>query len=242
MAGLHQDKIAEAKVAADTAKAAAKRPASIRVDLSDSATHHRCLIELKAVLPQPLSESIWKKPIDLELYTGDRLRIDGDNGSGKTHLIRMIVGETEPHSGEVTRHTDSIVVLEQQETTPALSDPAAEYSHESVWSYVRSRSSRDIDDALLRTRLARFLFTGADIRKPVDVLSGGERMRLRLAQALASHPPDVLVLDEPTNHLDLDARVALADALADYPGTLVVVSHDDDFVEAVGIDVTLRLS
>jgi ATPase subunit of ABC transporter with duplicated ATPase domains len=93
-----------------------------------------------------------------------------------------------------------------------------------------------------RAALARFLFRNTAAEKPVTSLSGGERLRAALACVLAGEaPPQLLILDEPTNHLDLDSIGAVEAALRGYDGALLVVSHDQDFLEAVGVERTLRL-
>ena len=96
--------------------------------------------------------------------------------------------------------------------------------------------------AELRNRLARFLIRGAAVDRPVSTLSGGERFRVALARLLlADPPPQLIVLDEPTNNLDLDTVDQLVEALAAYRGAVLVVSHDDAFLERLGVDLTLEL-
>jgi ATPase subunit of ABC transporter with duplicated ATPase domains len=100
-----------------------------------------------------------------------------------------------------------------------------------------------VPTAEIRNRLARFLIRGATVDRPLDTLSGGERFRVALARLLlADPPPQLLVLDEPTNNLDLDTVDQLVQALSAYRGAVLVVSHDDAFLQRIGVDVTLELS
>ena len=131
-------------------------------------------------------------------------------------------------------HTDRIGYLPQR--VDGLDEGA------SVLENVREAAST-VPDRDLRNRLARFLIRGGAVDRPVATLSGGERFRVALARLLlADPPPQLLVLDEPTNNLDLDTVDRLVEALAAYRGAVLVVSHDDAFLDRLGIDITLELS
>jgi ATP-binding cassette subfamily F protein 3 len=159
----------------------------------------------------------------LEARRGERIGIVGPNGAGKTTLLRSIAGE--------------LVLLEGSLRLGAAVQPG-------YLAQVRARgiASATVLDALLdqapvdngpaRSYLARFLFRGEDVFKPVAELSGGERSRLELA-LLGISPANLLLLDEPTNHLDIPAREALESFLAEFPGTILVVSHDRRLLETV---------
>lgn len=171
-------------------------------------------------------------PVSLRLTGPERLAITGTNGSGKTTLLKLICGERTPTSGRIERSV-STVTLDQD---TALLRP--DETLISAWS--RLNPGGTMNDA--HAALARFRFRNAEARRVVATLSGGERLRAALACVLTRvQPPQLLVLDEPTNHLDLDSLAAVEASLAAYDGALVVVSHDPDFLAAIGIQRSLDL-
>ncbi len=165
--------------------------------------------------------------VDFTMTGPERVALIGPNGSGKSTFLRLASGAAAPTSGTVSRPVSS-VVLDQ---SVAMLDPAATILD----------NFRRLDPAATPNQahaaLARFLFRNADALKPVGTLSGGEMLRAGLACTLGgSHPPELLMLDEPTNHLDLDSIAAIEAALADFDGALLVASHDEDFLAAIGIE------
>ena len=167
--------------------------------------------------------------LTLRLLRGDRLGIVGPNGAGKTTLLNLLTGNDEPDAGTITIGTNlSIVTLDQQR---ASLDPAATLAD------TLTAGGGDMVLVAGERRhvigyMKDFLFKPEQARTPVSVLSGGERGRLMLACALA-RPSNLLVLDEPTNDLDLETLDLLQEMLADYPGTVLLVSHDRDFLDRV---------
>src|SRR3954465_10155281 len=161
--------------------------------------------------------------INLHIERGDRIALVGPNGVGKSTLMRMLSGEELPDPGErVEGHHVVMQYFAQDEATRM--DPAP-----TVYETLASGSPNDMVPAI-RNILGGFLFSGDDVYIRVRVLSGGERTRLAVARMLL-RPSNTLLLDEPTNHLDLDSKEVLLDALVDYGGTLIFVSHDRYFVE-----------
>ncbi|HEX6799599.1 MAG TPA: ABC-F family ATP-binding cassette domain-containing protein [Ktedonobacterales bacterium] len=160
---------------------------------------------------------------DLQIRRGDRVGLIGPNGSGKTTLLRTIVGELAPLEGRASLgHNVQVGYYAQAHDT--LNPRAA------MLDEIRHASHLSEEGA--RSFLGRFLFSGDDVFKPIAALSGGERARVALAK-LALQGANFLVLDEPTNHLDLPARQVLEAILASYDGTLIFVSHDRYFVDAL---------
>ncbi|WP_342442986.1 ABC-F type ribosomal protection protein [Lysinibacillus sp. FSL K6-0057] len=163
------------------------------------------------------------KDSNLAVYFGERLAIVGSNGSGKSTLLKMMLGEIVPNQGVC--HIGSNVkfgYLSQQ----------FEHQNPAIRLIDAFRERVAVSEAEARHILARFLFYGFDVFKKVKDLSGGEKMRLRLAQ-LMHEDINVLILDEPTNHLDIEAREVLEETLESFEGTIIGVSHDRYFLQKI---------
>ena len=163
--------------------------------------------------------------LSLILRRGERLGIIGANGTGKTTLLKTILGMERPLDGEARWGTGVNIGYYDQRLL-SIDD------RNTVLEEVRAIAPSMVTDGELRGFLGRFLFTGDDAFKPVSALSGGEKGRLALAKLIYSRV-NILVLDEPTNHLDIPACEALEDALNDYDGTIITVSHDRYFLDRI---------
>lgn len=159
-----------------------------------------------------------------ELHRGERVALLGPNGSGKTTLLRTLTGELKPLGGRF-RLGYNVAIGYYAQGHDALNMDAT------VLDEVL-RANPKLDEMQARTLLGRFLFSGDDVFKRIRELSGGERSRVALAQ-LTQLPGNLLVLDEPTNHLDIGAREALESVLKEYPGSILFVSHDRYFIDAL---------
>jgi ATP-binding cassette subfamily F protein 3 len=167
--------------------------------------------------------------VNLHIERGDRIALVGPNGVGKSTLMRMLSGEEAPGRGERTLgHNVVMQYFAQDEATRIDPGPT-------VYETLAAGSPLHMIP-MIRNILGGFLFSGDDIYKHVRVLSGGERTRLAVARMLL-RPSNTLLLDEPTNHLDLDSKEVLLDALVDYGGTLIFVSHDRYFVERLATKI-----
>ena len=167
--------------------------------------------------------------LSLRVIRGDRLGIVGPNGAGKTTLLNLLTGRDAPDAGSVTIGTNlQVVTLDQQR---AALDPAATLADTLTTGGGDTVRVGDTTQHVIGY-MKQFLFKPEQARTPVGVLSGGERGRLLLACAMA-RPSNLIVLDEPTNDLDLETLDLLQDMLADYPGTVLLVSHDRDFLDRV---------
>jgi ATP-binding cassette subfamily F protein 3 len=169
----------------------------------------------------------------LTVGRGSRIGVLGRNGAGKTTLIRTAVGELAPLSGELQRARTVRVGYFAQQQVDALRPEASALLH-------MQRLAPQEREQVLRDWLGRFGFRGEDATRPVGPMSGGERSRLALAM-LVWGKPQLLVLDEPTNHLDATTRDALADALAEFDGALLLVSHDRYLLRAT-VDQFVRVA
>ena len=173
--------------------------------------------------------------LDLLIMRGDRLGIVGPNGAGKTTLIRLLTGELAPDAGTVRLGTNlQTVMLDQSRMSldpqATLADVITDGRGSSVT--VNGETKHVV------SYMKDFLFSPDKARTPVSVLSGGERGRLILARELAK-PSNLLILDEPTNDLDLETLDMLQEMLADYQGTIILVSHDRDFLDRVATSVLM---
>jgi ATP-binding cassette subfamily F protein 3 len=161
--------------------------------------------------------------VNLHIERGDRIALVGHNGAGKSTLMRMLSAEEPPDSGRRAEGHQVVMQYFAQDEAARLDATLTVYE-------TLSTGSPDAMIPAIRNILGGFLFSGDDVYKSVGVLSGGERTRLAVARMLL-RPSNTLLLDEPTNHLDLDSKEVLLEALADYGGTLIFVSHDRYFVE-----------
>jgi ATP-binding cassette subfamily F protein 3 len=188
----------------------------------------RVVLELKGVR-RAFGSNVVLDGVDLVVERGDRIALVGPNGAGKSTLMRIMAGVDSPDAG--VRAAGHQVVLDYFAQDQAAVLEPSRTVHEEM-----SSASPMTMVPMIRTILGGFLFSGDDVYKKCGVLSGGERNRLALAKMLL-HASNVLVLDEPTNHLDLDSKEVLLEALSDYGGTLVFVSHDRYFVDKLATKV-----
>ncbi len=186
------------------------------------------VIEAKG-LEKAYGERVLVKDFSIRVHRGDRIGLVGANGAGKTTLVNLLIGKTAPDSGTL-RHGARIELASLEQNRDSL-DP-----NSSVADILTGGGS---DQVMVGGKprhvvgyMKDFLFRPEQARTPLRVLSGGERARLMLARALAL-PSNLLVLDEPTNDLDLETMDVLQDLLADYTGTVILISHDRDFVDRV---------
>jgi ATP-binding cassette subfamily F protein 3 len=161
------------------------------------------------------------KGLDLTVRRGDRIAIVGANGMGKTTLLRLIGGELRPDAGTIKLGRNAEMSYFAQHHAEHL--VAGRSVLQEVWA-----AQPELSQTRVRSILGAFLFSGDDVDKPVEVLSGGEKARVALARILAA-PKNVLLMDEPTNHLDTESADKLTESLEAYDGTILFVSHNLDF-------------
>ena len=213
-------------------KTARTAPSAVTMTAQDAQPSGALAVELKKV-SKALGGRTLVRDLSFRLLRGDRLGIVGPNGAGKTTLIKMVTGALEPDAGEVTFGARlAAVTLDQfraelpdtTTVTEALTGGGSDFievggQRKHVMGYMRE-----------------FLFQPEQARTPIGKLSGGERGRLMLARAFAS-PSNLLALDEPTNDLDIETLDVLQEMLATYPGTILCVSHDRDFLDRTATEI-----
>ena len=188
----------------------------------------RVVLEAKN-LRRAYGSSVILDNVNLTVERGDRIALVGPNGAGKSTLMRVLAGTDQPTSGAITPGHQVVMDYFAQNQAEVLN------GSETVYGEMAGTSPTTMVP-LIRSILGGFLFSGDDVHKKVAVLSGGERNRLALAKMLLK-ASNLLLLDEPTNHLDIDSKEILLEALADYTGTIVFVSHDRHFVDRLAMKI-----
>jgi ATP-binding cassette subfamily F protein uup len=193
---------------------------------ADSDLGSKLVIEAKSI-SKSLGDKTLIQNFSTRILRGDRIGIIGPNGAGKTNLIRMLAGILSPDSGTVRLgKTVDLIYFDQLRDTLKPNDTLWQNLCDTGGDHVTVQGTPRHVMAYLKD----FLFEEKQVRSPVAILSGGEKNRLALAKAL-TRPGNLLILDEPTNDLDMDTLDLLIEMLSDYSGTLIIVSHDRDFLD-----------
>jgi ATPase subunit of ABC transporter with duplicated ATPase domains len=233
---VHAKRVTEARAQLDDAERALRDDDTIVLDLPDTnVPAGRTVFRGEGLQISPGGRKLFAgNGIYLSIRGPERIALAGPNGAGKSTLLRVIDGDLQPDAGTVVRADGRIAYLSQRLD---LLEPDRTVA----------QSLAAFAPSLTHTRrmhlLARFLFSGNRIHLPVAALSGGERLRATLLCVLYAEPaPQLLLLDEPTNNLDLVSVDQLEVALKAYEGAFVVVSHDERFLDEIGVERRLRLS
>ncbi|MEO5675616.1 MAG: ribosomal protection-like ABC-F family protein [Chitinophagales bacterium] len=197
---------------------------SIRFKFPEAERSGQLVFEAKQVSKYYGNKEILSN-VNFQIIRGDRVAFVGKNGEGKTTMLKMIVGEEPQTSGEITPGYNAKIGFYAQHQADRLS------GEETVFNTIDRIAPYEMSTKV-RGLLGAFLFRGDDVDKKVKVLSGGEKSRLALAKLLLE-PVNILILDEPTNHLDMRSKDVLKEALINYHGTLILVSHDRDFLDGL---------
>lgn len=213
------------KMRQDRADRVKDLPKTMEMAIDSGGTSGKLVAELKGV-SKAFGQKTILKGFSTRILRGDRVAIVGPNGAGKSTLVKMMLGTEGADAGEIKLGTNlEMAYLDQTRDTLK--------GEETLWDALTPLGGDQIMVRGTPKHVAayakEFLFRDAQLRQPVSTLSGGERNRLQLARALAK-PANLLVLDEPTNDLDMDTLDLLEDVLANYDGTLILVSHDRDFI------------
>ena len=177
---------------------------------------------------------LWLHNLNFQITSGERIGLKGLNGSGKTTLIKIILGKLKPQLGTIYRAETKSVYIDQ--------DYSLIDNQLTVYEQAQAFNTSALQEHEIKIRLSRFLFTKDDWDKTCGALSGGEKMRLMLCcLTISSQAPDIIVLDEPTNNLDIQNIEILTSAINEYQGTLIVVSHDEYFLEQINVGRSINL-
>lgn len=209
--------------------------ASLKTDFNTSSLHSgKTLVNAHGLNYSYNEIPLWKTPLNFQLRSGDRLSIEGPNGSGKTSLLKLIIGELLPTDGMLTRAEFTSVYLNQ------------EYSiirnQWNVLEQATAYNTRDLQEHELKIILNRYLFPASVWNKSCKKLSGGEKMRLAFCCLMISNnTPDLFILDEPTNNLDIQSIEIITATIRDFRGTVIVVSHDPYFRKEINVERSIKL-
>jgi len=208
----------------------------IRFDYEDKDKLHRQAVEVEKVsfayegAPRKIFSNL-----GFTIHGGEKVAIIGENGVGKTTLLRLLMGELQPQFGTIKWAEKARPGYYSQDHSALFKSEVS--LTEWISGYVRAGGYEGGDvETLIRGTLGRLLFSGDEVRKPVNVISGGEQGRMLFGKLMLLHS-NVLIMDEPTNHLDMESIESLNSGLEKFPGTLIFVSHDREFVSSLATRV-----
>lgn len=233
--GIHSQKVESLAGLVSGIRRSLPEDRAIKVDFHTPDAHKgKILVEAQSVNQSFGQDFLWDKPLDIKVRSGERIRVEGANGSGKTFLLRILSGELTSSSGVVQRAGFSYVYLDQ--------DYSIVRDDLSVFEQAQTFNG-EMEEHELKTILNRFLFRKETWGKPCRQLSGGEKMRLALCCLMVrADTPEMFILDEPTNNLDIRNTEILTRVIREYGGTLLVVSHDEYFISQIGIGRSIKLN
>lgn len=210
------------KIKIEEMKPSSRQNPFIRFEQAKKLYRNAVTVE-KLSFAYPGSETQVLNDLSFTIEAGERVAIIGANGIGKTTLMRCLAGELTPNAGRISWVENAQVGYMPQ-------DPQAEFAKKiDLFTWMSEWRAPSDDDQAVRATLGRLLFSGDEIKKSVKVLSGGEKGRMIYGKLMLTKP-NVLLLDEPTNHMDMETIESLQIGLEKYPGTLIFVSHDREFV------------
>lgn len=250
LTGVHQEKAEKLTNERNQLRGSLSPTAALKTDFNSSSLHTgKILVTAKEINFSYHSNSInndiqensiskqqlWQAPVSFQLKSGDRLRIEGANGSGKTTLLKLITGQLQPQEGTLTQTDFSYVYLNQEYSI--IDD------RNSILEQAYAFNSRNLPEHEIKIILNRYLFPASEWDKSCRKLSGGEKMRLAFCCLMISNnTPDMFILDEPTNNLDIQSIEIITATIKNYAGTVIAISHDNYFIQEIGVEQCILLS
>lgn len=208
----------------------------MKMGIHDAGMHEgKIMVEAKDInFHYPDSPELWAEPLSFLIRSGERVAIEGGNGTGKTTLLSIMLGNIEPTEGTIFRAATTHILIDQEYSL--IDDSLTVYGQLEKWNI------RNLPEHFLKTELHRFLFPAAVWDKPCSALSGGEKLKLTLCcMEVAEDRPGLFILDEPTNNLDIRSMEILTAAVRAYKGTVIVISHDAAFLDDIGVTRKITL-
>ena len=250
LTGVHQEKAEKLTNERNQLRGSLSPTAALKTDFNSSSLHTgKILVTAKEINFSYHSNSVnndiqensiskqqlWQAPVSFQLKSGDRLRIEEANGSGKTTLLKLITGQLQPQEGTLTRTDFSYVYLNQEYSI--IDD------RNSILEQAYAFNSRNLPEHEIKIILNRYLFPASEWDKSCRKLSGGEKMRLAFCCLMISNnTPDMFILDEPTNNLDIQSIEIITATIKNYAGTVIAISHDNYFIQEIGVEQCILLS
>ena len=232
---IHSGKIASISEELSQSRQKLSETGKIKMDFESPGLHSgKILITASEINHAFGNHPLWNRPLSFQIRSGERINIKGANGSGKTTLIKIILGLLKPVTGIININDFDAVYIDQ--------DYSIINGELSVYGQAQLYNRDGLEEHDIKIRLYRFLFHNEFWDKPCRTLSGGEKMRLMLCCLMINnHAPDMFILDEPTNNLDIQNTEILTSVINDYRGTVIVVSHDQYFLNEINVGQTLEL-
>lgn len=232
LSNVHAEKAGKIQQEITSLKGSLSRTDKLKTDFNAPALHTgKILVTARDInFHYPDSDAnLWPAPLSFQLRSGSRLCIKGNNGSGKTTLLKLITGELAPTGGAIERAGFTYVYLDQEYSLIQNGYTVSEQAE--------TFNLRHLPEHEIKTILNRYLFPQDVWNKPCGKLSGGEKMRLAFCcLMIADNTPDIFMLDEPTNNLDIESVEIITAAIRNYQGTILVISHDREFLKEAGIE------
>ncbi len=232
---VHQDKIGDIRSDLQELRGSQSALDEIKIDLGNSTfPTGKSMVKAENINFSYGSQQLWVDHVDFQLFSGERIALQGQNGSGKTTLVKLILNQLTPEKGKIERQSFDAIYLDQ---TYSIISPNL-----SVYEQAQQFNTNALPEHDIKIRLNRFLFGKEDWNKPCAPLSGGEKMRLILCcLTIQQQSPDLIILDEPTNNLDLQNIRILTRAIQLYEGTILVISHDEVFLNEIHVNKVITL-